>query len=68
MIPSFTMPRHSTVTEIRLENLAASLTFMVEVLNELIDPFAPPFVHAISKTLTSLIKLIQVSRVAINFL
>ncbi|KAJ6481012.1 hypothetical protein C8R45DRAFT_932917 [Mycena sanguinolenta] len=53
------MPRQSTVTGIQLENLATSLAPTVEVINEINDALAPLFVQAISKTLTSLIKLIQ---------
>ncbi|KAJ6495479.1 hypothetical protein C8R45DRAFT_1072846 [Mycena sanguinolenta] len=53
------MPRQPTVTEIRLESLAACLTPVVMLLNELNDAFAPPFVQPISNTVASLLKLVQ---------
>ncbi|KAJ6479751.1 hypothetical protein C8R45DRAFT_1101191 [Mycena sanguinolenta] len=53
------MPRRPTITDIQLENLVACLTPAVAVLNELIDAFAPPFVQPISKTIASLINLVQ---------
>ena len=57
------MPYQATVTEIRLENLADCLAPTLEILNELNDAFAPPFVQPISNTVASLLKLIQVLRV-----
>ncbi|KAJ6506552.1 hypothetical protein C8R45DRAFT_1175600 [Mycena sanguinolenta] len=53
------MPRQSTITEIQLENLTACLTPAVAVLTELNDAFAPPFIQPISKTIASLIDLVQ---------
>ncbi|KAJ6480898.1 hypothetical protein C8R45DRAFT_1076164 [Mycena sanguinolenta] len=53
------MPRQPTITEIQLENLAACLTPAVAILNELNDAFAPPFVQPISKSIASLINLVQ---------
>ncbi|KAJ6451033.1 hypothetical protein C8R45DRAFT_1113764 [Mycena sanguinolenta] len=53
------MPRQPTVTEIRLENLAACLAPIVTTLNELHDAFGSPFVQPISERVTSLIKLVQ---------
>ena len=59
---STTMPRQPTVTEIRLENLAACLASAVTLLTELNDAFAPSFVQPISNTVASLLKLVQVLR------
>ncbi|KAJ6452835.1 hypothetical protein C8R45DRAFT_1083299 [Mycena sanguinolenta] len=53
------MPHQSTVTEIRLENLADSLASVVTVLNELNDAFSPPFVQPILNTVVSVLKLVQ---------
>ncbi|KAJ6480970.1 hypothetical protein C8R45DRAFT_932874 [Mycena sanguinolenta] len=53
------MPRKRTVTDIWLENLAACLAPAVAVLTELNDTFAPPFVQPISRSVASLIKLLQ---------
>ncbi|KAJ6506665.1 hypothetical protein C8R45DRAFT_922843 [Mycena sanguinolenta] len=53
------MPRKPTVTEIRLENLADCLAPTLEVLNELNDAFAPPFVQPMSSTVASLLKTLQ---------
>ncbi|KAJ6447882.1 hypothetical protein C8R45DRAFT_948293 [Mycena sanguinolenta] len=54
------MPRQPTMTKIRLENLADCLAPTITILNELDDAFGPPFVQAISKTIASLLNLIQV--------
>ena len=64
--PIFPMPRLPTVTEIRLENVADCLAPTVEVLNELNDAFAPPFVQPISNTVSSLRKCVQVRRLAMK--
>ncbi|KAJ6477746.1 P-loop containing nucleoside triphosphate hydrolase protein, partial [Mycena sanguinolenta] len=53
------MPRQPTVTEIRLENLAACLVPTLEVLNELSDAFDPPFVQPISNAVASLLMCVQ---------
>ncbi|KAF7353498.1 hypothetical protein MSAN_01539400 [Mycena sanguinolenta] len=53
------MPHQSTLTEVRLENLALILTPTVAALKELNEAFAPPFVQGISKTTESLINLLQ---------
>ncbi|KAJ6472107.1 hypothetical protein C8R45DRAFT_1104303 [Mycena sanguinolenta] len=53
------MPRQPTVTEIRLENLAACLAPIVTVLKELHDAFGSPFLQPISDRVASLIKLVQ---------
>jgi hypothetical protein len=54
------MPRQPTVTEIRLNNIAACLTPAVTLLNELHDAFCPPFIQPISNTILSLIAAVQV--------
>ena len=62
------MPRQPTVTEIRLENIADCLAPTEEVLNELNDAFAPPFVQPISNTVASLLKRVQVLKLAMKIL
>ncbi|KAJ7863002.1 hypothetical protein B0H13DRAFT_2354354 [Mycena leptocephala] len=52
------MPRQPTVTQ-RLNNLIGCLTPLVPLLNEVNYAFAPPFVLAISSTVTSLIAGVQ---------
>jgi hypothetical protein len=54
------MPRQSTVTEIRLNNITACLTPALTLLKELNDGFCPPFVQAILNTIMSLITTVQV--------
>ncbi|KAJ6477725.1 P-loop containing nucleoside triphosphate hydrolase protein, partial [Mycena sanguinolenta] len=53
------MPRQPTVTEIRLENLVGCLEPTLEVLNELSDAFAPPFVQPILNAVASLLTCVQ---------
>ncbi|KAJ7046318.1 hypothetical protein C8F04DRAFT_1063946 [Mycena alexandri] len=53
------MPRQSTVTEVRLNNIIAHLTPIVTLLTELNDAFSPPFVPVISNTIPSLINAVQ---------
>ncbi|KAJ6481004.1 hypothetical protein C8R45DRAFT_932905 [Mycena sanguinolenta] len=62
------MPRQPTVTEIRLDNLADCLAPTVILLHQLNDAFTPPFVEGISRTIASLIKLIQVLGLAAKML
>ncbi|KAF7346842.1 hypothetical protein MSAN_01823400 [Mycena sanguinolenta] len=53
------MPRQHTVPDIQLGSLADRLVPTIDVLNELNDAFAPPFIQHISNTVASLLELIQ---------
>ncbi|KAJ7080997.1 hypothetical protein C8R44DRAFT_895197 [Mycena epipterygia] len=53
------MPRRSTVTEIRLNNLVTVLTSVTTLLNTLSDACGAPFVQAISNTMLSLVTAAQ---------
>ncbi|KAJ7888445.1 hypothetical protein B0H14DRAFT_3716680, partial [Mycena olivaceomarginata] len=53
------MPRQSTVTEIRLNNIKGCLTPALTLLKELNDAFGPPFIQSIANTIESLINIIQ---------
>ncbi|KAF7335493.1 hypothetical protein MVEN_02202800 [Mycena venus] len=53
------MPRKPTVTEIRLDNIAACLTSALTLLNELNDAFSPPFIQLISSTTLALMTAVQ---------
>ncbi|KAJ7754712.1 hypothetical protein B0H14DRAFT_3600317 [Mycena olivaceomarginata] len=53
------MPRQPTVTENRLNNTLASLTYTLRLLKELNDMFGPPFVQMISNTIEALISMAQ---------
>jgi hypothetical protein len=56
------MPRHPTVSEIRLVNVTACLTPAVTLLKELDNAFGPPFIQPISNTVQTLINAVQVRR------
>ncbi|KAJ6481047.1 hypothetical protein C8R45DRAFT_1100603 [Mycena sanguinolenta] len=53
------MPHQATLTKTRLENLAASLAAIAGILDDLNDTFAPPFIQPVSKTIVSIVNLIQ---------
>ncbi|KAJ7719374.1 hypothetical protein B0H14DRAFT_3170647, partial [Mycena olivaceomarginata] len=53
------MPRQSTVTEIRLNNIKGCLTPALTLLKELNDAFGPPFIQTIINTIESLIDMVQ---------
>ncbi|KAJ7796559.1 hypothetical protein B0H14DRAFT_3157958, partial [Mycena olivaceomarginata] len=53
------MPRQSTVTEIRLNNIKGCLTPALTLLKELNDAFSPPFIQPIAHTIESLIDMVQ---------
>ncbi|KAJ6477738.1 hypothetical protein C8R45DRAFT_1157671 [Mycena sanguinolenta] len=53
------MPRHPTVTEVQLEDIADCLQHTLEILKDLNNPFAPPFVGPISSTVASLVQCIK---------
>ncbi|KAJ7796123.1 P-loop containing nucleoside triphosphate hydrolase protein, partial [Mycena olivaceomarginata] len=53
------MPRQSTVTEIRLNNIKGCLTPALTLLKELNDAFGPPFIQPIANTIESLIDMVQ---------
>ncbi|KAJ7825211.1 hypothetical protein B0H14DRAFT_3874574, partial [Mycena olivaceomarginata] len=53
------MPRQSTVTEVRLNNIKGCLTPALTLLKELNDAFGPPFILTIAKTIESLIDMVQ---------
>ncbi|KAJ7830297.1 hypothetical protein B0H14DRAFT_3715594 [Mycena olivaceomarginata] len=53
------MPRPSTVTEIRLNNIKGCLTPALTLLKELNDAFGPPFIQPIANTIESLIDMVQ---------
>ncbi|KAJ7336827.1 hypothetical protein DFH08DRAFT_1017920 [Mycena albidolilacea] len=53
------MPRQSTVTEIRLNNIKGCLTPALTLLKELNDAFGPPFIQCIANTIESLIDMVQ---------
>ncbi|KAJ7843419.1 hypothetical protein B0H14DRAFT_3689461 [Mycena olivaceomarginata] len=53
------MPRHPTVSEIRLVNVTARLTPAVTLLKELDNAFGPPFIQPISNTIQTLINAVQ---------
>ncbi|KAJ7711023.1 hypothetical protein B0H14DRAFT_3172270, partial [Mycena olivaceomarginata] len=53
------MPRQSTVTEIRLNNIKGCLTPALMLLKELNDAFGPPFIQPIANTIESLIDMVQ---------
>ncbi|KAJ7719456.1 hypothetical protein B0H14DRAFT_3170635, partial [Mycena olivaceomarginata] len=53
------MPRQSTVTEIRLDNIKGCLTPALTLLKELNDAFGPPFIQPIANTIESLIDMVQ---------
>jgi hypothetical protein len=58
--PYLKMPRQSTVTEIRLNNIMGCLTPALTLLKELNDVFGPPFIQPIANTIESLIDMVQV--------
>ncbi|KAJ7887263.1 hypothetical protein B0H14DRAFT_3725032 [Mycena olivaceomarginata] len=53
------MPRQSTVTGIRLNNIKGCLTPALTLLQELNDAFGPPFIQPIANTIESLIDMVQ---------
>ncbi|KAF7358129.1 hypothetical protein MVEN_00861000 [Mycena venus] len=53
------MPRQPTVTEIRLANITTCLTPALTLLSELNDAFGSPFIQPISKTVLSLMSMVQ---------
>ncbi|KAJ7838033.1 hypothetical protein B0H14DRAFT_3141268 [Mycena olivaceomarginata] len=53
------MPRQSTVTEIRLNNIKGCLTPALTLLKELNDAFGPPFIQPIANTIECLIDMVQ---------
>ncbi|KAJ7846198.1 hypothetical protein B0H14DRAFT_3681498 [Mycena olivaceomarginata] len=53
------MPRQSTATEIRLNNIKGCLTPALTLLKELNDAFGPPFIQPIANTIESLIDMVQ---------
>ncbi|KAJ7349728.1 hypothetical protein DFH08DRAFT_935707 [Mycena albidolilacea] len=53
------MPRQSTVTEIRLNNIKGCLTPALTLLKELNDAFGPPFIQPIASTIEFLIDMFQ---------
>ncbi|KAJ7777814.1 hypothetical protein B0H14DRAFT_3587162 [Mycena olivaceomarginata] len=53
------MPRQSTVTDIRLNNIKGCLTPALTLLKELNDAFGPPFIQPIANTIESLIDMVQ---------
>ncbi|KAJ7094813.1 hypothetical protein C8R44DRAFT_890238 [Mycena epipterygia] len=57
--PTLKMPRKTTVTETRLNNIVTCLTPVIPLLNEFSDTFGTPFIPAISNTTVSLITLVQ---------
>ena len=54
------MPHQPTVTEIRFNNITASLAPALTVLKGLDDAVGPPFIKPISMILQSLINALQV--------
>ncbi|KAJ7349632.1 hypothetical protein DFH08DRAFT_996813 [Mycena albidolilacea] len=53
------MPRQSTVTEIRLNNIKGCLTPALTLLKGLNGAFGPPFIQPIANTIESLINMVQ---------
>ncbi|KAJ7342898.1 hypothetical protein DFH08DRAFT_811234 [Mycena albidolilacea] len=53
------MPRQSTVTEIRLNDIKGCLTPALTLLKELNDAFCPPFIQCIANTIETLINMVQ---------
>ncbi|KAJ7831391.1 hypothetical protein B0H14DRAFT_3872228 [Mycena olivaceomarginata] len=53
------MPRQSTVTEMRLNNIKDYLNPALTLLKELNDAFGPPFIQPIANTIESLIDIAQ---------
>jgi hypothetical protein len=60
--PHLKMPRQSTITEIRLNNIKGCLTPALTLLKELNDAFGPPFIQPIANTIESLIDMVQVRK------
>ncbi|KAJ6514150.1 hypothetical protein DFH09DRAFT_1099705 [Mycena vulgaris] len=53
------MPRHTSATETRLNNVIIGLTPAIELLRELHDAFSTPFVPIIATTALKLIEVVQ---------